>query len=150
MTASTVEEILKFAIDKEREAIAFYENLAKMVENPVMKDAVLSMADEERKHEKLLSNVTPGRIDLAKQPSRADMKLSDYLVEVPPSKDMTYQDLLITAMKREEAAYKLYTDLEGRAADDATRKVFTLLKGEELKHKSRLEAEYEGRVLWEG
>jgi len=143
MAASTIEEIINFAIDKEREAIVFYEDLAKKAENPVIKDVILSMADEERKHEKLLTNLTPKKIRFVRQPSQEDLKLSDYLVETTFSKDSTYQELLIIAMKREEKSYALYTELEKRAGDEATRKVFTLLKGEELKHKARLEKEYE-------
>jgi rubrerythrin len=149
MAASLIEEIINFAIDKEREAIGFYEQLAKKAEDPVITDAILSMADEERQHEKLLRNLTPKKLQFVRQPSQPDLKLSDYLVEVPFSKDSTYQDLLIVAMKREEKSYALYSELEQRAADDATRKLFTLLKGEELKHKSRLEKEYEERVMWE-
>jgi rubrerythrin len=150
MTASPIEEITNFAIDKEREAIAFYEDLAGRVEDPVMKDAILSMADEERKHEKILMNLTPNKLQFVRDTNQPDLKLSNYLVETPFSKDSTYQELLIIAMKREEKSHALYSDLEQRASDDATRKLFTLLKGEELKHKTRLEKEYEERVLWEG
>ncbi len=149
MTASPIEEIIDFAIDKEREAIAFYENLAGKAEDPVIKDAILSMADEERKHEKLLMNLTPKKLQFARDTSQPDLKLSNYLVETPFAKDSTYQDLLIIAMKREEQSLALYSDLERRASDDATRKLFTLLRGEELKHKTRLEKEYEERVLRE-
>jgi rubrerythrin len=150
MSASPIEEIINFAIDKEREAIAFYEDLACKAEDPVMKDAILSMADEERKHEKLLRNLTPKKIQFVRDTGQTDLKLSDYLVETPFTKDSTYQELLIIAMKREEKSYALYSELEQRAADAATRKLFTLLKGEELKHKARLEKEYEERVLSEG
>lgn len=149
MSTSNVEEIINFAIDKEREAITFYEGIAKKIENPVVKDAILRMADEERKHERLLAGLTVAQIQFARQPSQPDIKLSDYLVETPPTKDMNYQELLVIAMKREEKSYALYSELELRASDDATRKVFTLLKGEELKHKSRLEKEYEDRVMRE-
>jgi rubrerythrin len=149
MAESSIEEIIGFAIEKEREAVAFYEDLAARIKNPAMKNAVLSMADEERKHEKMLRNLTPKHLEVLRSPQAPDMKLSDYLVEVVPTADMNYQELLIVAMKREEKAYALYDDLERRAMDDATRKVFTLLKGEELKHKSRLEKQYEERVLWE-
>lgn len=150
MTTSPIEEIINFAIDKEREAIAFYEALAGKAEDPVMKDAILSMADEERKHEKLLMNLTPKKLQFVRDTNQPDLKLSNYLVETPFSKDSTYQELLIIAMKREEKSHAMYSDLEQRASDDATRKLFTLLKGEELKHKTRLEKEYEERVLWEG
>jgi rubrerythrin len=149
MTNSMVEEIINFAIDKEREAIVFYEDLARKIENPVLKEAVLSMADEERKHERLLTDLSQKKIQLSVQPAQPDLKLSDFLVETAISKDMDYQDLLIVAMKREEKSYALYSELEERACDDASRKVFALLKGEELKHKARLEKEYEGRVMWE-
>ena len=62
MPGTPCEEIIKFAIEKEIEAAAFYENLAGKVKNPVMKDAVLSMADEERKHQRILSNLTPKQL----------------------------------------------------------------------------------------
>lgn len=149
MAASTIEEIINFAVDKEREAIIFYEDLSKRAKNPVMKDALLSMADEERKHEKLLLNLTPKKIQFVRQPSEEDIKLSDYLIDITFSEDTRYDELLIIAMKREEKSYAFYTELEKRAGDDATRRVFTLLKGEELKHKARLEKEYEEHVMWE-
>jgi rubrerythrin len=149
MAESPIEEIINFAIDKEREAIAFYEDLAGKTEDPVMKDAILSIADEERKHEKLLMNLTPKKLQFVRDTGQPDLKLSNYLVETPFSKDSSYQELLIIAMKREEKAHALYQDLEKRAQDEATRKLFTFLKGEELKHKARFEKEYEEKVLWE-
>jgi rubrerythrin len=150
MPLSPFEEIITFAIAKEKESVNFYEDLARKIENTEMKEGILSMADEERKHEKLLKGLTPKHIQFAKGPSQPDLKISDYLVDLEPSRDLSYQELLIIAMKREEKAYALYADLEQRAADAATRRLFTLLKGEELKHKTKLEKEYEGRVLWEG
>jgi rubrerythrin len=149
MAASSIEEIINFAVDKEREAITFYEDMAKKAEDPVVKDAILSMADEERKHEKILLDLTPKKIQFDRSSPEEDLKLSDYLVDMTFSKDSNYQELLIIAMKREEKSFGFYSELEQRAGDDASRKVFTLLKGEELKHKARLEKEYEKYVLWE-
>jgi len=150
MPVSPIEEIISFAREKEKESIQFYEGLARKIENPVLKETILSMADQERKHEKLLRNLTPKNLQALLGPGLPDMKISNYLLDVEPSNDMSYQELLIIAMKREEKSYALYADLEVRAADDAMRKLFNLLKGEELRHKATLEKEYEGRVLWEG
>jgi rubrerythrin len=150
MPLSPIEEIISFARDKEKESIQFYEDLARKIENPVLKETVLSMADQERKHDKLLKGLTPKNIQALVSSSLPDMKISNYLVDVEPSRDLSYQEILIIAMKREEKSYALYSDLEARAADAATRKLFELLKGEELRHKATLEKEYEGRVLWEG
>jgi rubrerythrin len=147
MTGTPTEEIISFAIEKEVEAASFYENLAGKVKNPVMKDAVLSMADEERKHQRILSNLTPKQVSSFTEPNIEDFKISDYIVEPPATDDIKYPDLLVLAMKREEKAHQMYAQLEQRAADDATRKVFALLKTEELKHKRKLETEYEEGVL---
>ncbi|MFH1221218.1 MAG: ferritin family protein [Candidatus Eisenbacteria bacterium] len=150
MPLSPFEEIINFARDKEKESIAFYEDLARKTGDPAKKDAILAMADEERKHEKLLRGLTPESLQFAKGSSQPDMRLGDYMIDLEPSGDLTYQELLVIAMKREEKSRALYADLEARAADSATGKVFTLLKGEELKHKTKLEKEYEGHVFWEG
>ena len=143
MTSSNFEEIIRFAIDKERDSVNFYQDLAEKVEDPVVKDQILKMADEERKHEKLLMNLSPKQLAMVQQPAQDDLKLSNYMDDVNARPDMTYRELLIIAMKREQMAYDFYTELELRASDDATRKVFTLLKGEELRHKRQIEKEYE-------
>jgi len=143
MTSSNFEEIIRFAIDKERDSVNFYQDLAKKVEDPVLKDQILKMADEERKHEKLLMNLSPKQLAMVQQPAQDDIKLSNYMDDINARPDMTYRELLIIAMKREQMAYDFYAELELRASDDATRKVFTLLKGEELRHKRQIEEEYE-------
>jgi len=150
MPLTPIEEIISFARDKERESVRFYDDLAKKIENPALKEVILSMADQERKHEKLLRRLTPKNMQVLAGAAQPDMKISNYIVDVEPSKDLSYREILIIGMKREEKACALYADLEARAADAATRKLFTLLKGEELRHKATLEREYEGRVLWEG
>ena len=147
MAGTPTEEIINFAIEKEIEAAAFYENLASKVKNPVMKDAVLSMADEERKHHRILSNLTSDQVSAFSEPEIEDLKISEYMIDPPVTEDLKYPDLLLLAMKREEKAHQMYADLEARAADEATRKVFALLKTEELKHKHKLEGEYEDNVL---
>ena len=147
MAGTPTEEVINFAIEKEIEAAAFYENLASKVKNPVMKDAVLSMADEERKHHRILSNLTSDQVSAFSEPEIEDLKISEYMIDPPVTEDLKYPDLLLLAMKREEKAHQMYADLEARAADEATRKVFALLKTEELKHKHKLEGEYEDNVL---
>jgi len=142
MGETPIQELLNFAIDKEKEAITFYENLAERAKRPELREALLEMADEERKHEKLLKELTPEKILRRPVQDVQDLKISDYMIDVAPSTDMSYRDLLVLAMKREEKAAALYSDLETRALDDATRKLFTFLKQEELKHKQRLEKEY--------
>ena len=52
-------------------------------------------------------------------------------------------------MKREEKSYKLYTSLAQQGKDPSIAKLFQLLAQEELKHKNRLEKEYDEVILKE-
>jgi rubrerythrin len=60
---------------------------------------------------------------------------------------MTYAEALILAMKKEKAAYRLYTDLAGVAEAEELTNLFLSLAAEEAKHKLRFEIEYDDHVL---
>ena len=62
---------------------------------------------------------------------------------------MSYQEAIILAMKKEKAAYKLYTTLATRVNDPDMKKVFLSLAQEEAKHKLRFEVEYDDMVMQE-
>ena len=68
-------------------------------------------------------------------------------MDVRPSGELDYQDALILAMKREEAAFSLYTHLSKLAADKELKRIFTALAQEEAKHKLHFETRYKERFL---
>ena len=149
-TFKSAEEILDFAIKGEEDAVKFYTDLANQTENPAMKGAFLDFAKEEQGHKAKLVAVKTGK--LVKLPTTfriVDLKLADYLVDVEPKPGMSYQDSLIVAMKREKAAYKLYSDLAERTDDAELKAMFKSLAMEEAKHKMRFEVEYDEKVLAE-
>ena len=114
-----------------------------------MKKAFLEMADEEKKHVRMLENFRPDHVEKVKLNKIPNLKISDYLVDSEFSPDMSYQNLLILAMKREEKSYRLYTVLAEKGEDPSLQKLFQILAQEELKHKNRLEKEYDDHVLME-
>jgi len=59
------------------------------------------------------------------------------------SDDMTYQEILIAAMKKEERAAALYTVMRDQSEDSEIRKVFTQLVIEEENHKNHFESLYD-------
>jgi rubrerythrin len=77
------------------------------------------------------------------------MKIGDYLVDVKPSPQMTFQDLLIIAIKRETAARDLYTDLAGSLADPTYQALLTALAQEESTHKLKFETAYDEHFMSE-
>ena len=73
----------------------------------------------------------------------------DFLVDIKATGDMSYQDALILAMKKEKSAFKLYSDLAGIAPNSDLKNVFLALAQEEAKHKLRFEIEYDDNILKE-
>ena len=149
MALSNADELLDFAIQGEQEAHDFYIDLADRVERPAMKKLLKQFAREEAGHKKKLESIKKGSRSFPYADDVVDLKIADYLVEVEPTGDLTYQEALILAMKREKAAFRLYTDLAALTADKDLKLVFRSLAQEEAKHKLRFELEYDDKVLSE-
>jgi rubrerythrin len=130
---------MDYAVEKEREAAAFYEEASKKETFAGAKETLQSFAKEERKHESLLKNFTEENLAHYKTEKIPDLKRSDYLVDMTYKPGMSYPDLLRLAMKREEKAFKFYSDFGSQARMDAHRKLFATLAQEESKHKLKLE-----------
>ena len=63
---------------------------------------------------------------------------------------MSYQDALIIAMKREEAANRMYIKLaEENISTPKAYELFTMLADEELKHKLAIESIYDTEIFQE-
>jgi len=144
---NTVDEILDYAIDQEQQAADFYEDVAKRAETAGMKQILLDFAEEEKRHKKILQTVKTGEHELTPEQEILDLKISDYLVEVEASENISYQDALIIAMKKERAAYELYSDMAAKLPEGHLKEVLDGLAKEEAKHKLFFEAEYDERVL---
>ncbi|MCK5145486.1 ferritin family protein [bacterium] len=147
MDISQFQDVVAFARNGEVEAVNFYKDCAKRTIRPAMKEAFLEMANEEQLHVQMLDNFKPKTVDQIKVRIIPDLKISDYLIDMEFSPDMNYQDLLILAMKREEAAHNLYLHLAHEQGDSDVIKLFNLLAQEEARHKNRLEREYDEIVL---
>ena len=144
---NTVDEVLDYAIDQEQQAADFYASLAARAEKAGMKKMLLEFAEEEKRHKERLLAVKTGERKLTPGKEVLDLKVSDYLVEVDAGDNISFQDALIVAMKRERAAFKLYSDMAEKVSDTNLKQVFIGLAKEESKHKLYFETEYEERVL---
>ena len=144
---NSVDEVLDFAIGNEEEAMNFYNDMAGKMDSPAMRTVFEEFAREEEGHKaKLLKVKTSGGFN----PSSAaimDLKIGDYLVEITADKDTSYQDILILAMKKEKAAFKLYMDLHETVDDADLKSLMLALAQEEAKHKLRFEIEYDDNFM---
>jgi len=144
----SVEEVLEFAIAREMESQDFYMKLAERMENPAMQKVFENFAAEELGHRLKLEAIKRGHILLGQEEVKS-LEIADYVVDVEPRPDMDYAEVLVVAMKKEKAAYRLYLDLAAAAEDEELTDMFLLLAQEEAKHKLRFEIEYDDIVLKE-
>jgi rubrerythrin len=152
MGFETLQEILNFAIEKEKEAVVFYQDLAQQAPFAGARETLEGFSIEERKHQVMLENIDKdrGKIEEYEFEKIPDLKRSDYLVDAEYEKSMVYPDLLRLAMKREEIALKLYNELIKKAEKEEFKKVFQMLSQEEAKHKLKLETLYDDYMAEQG
>lgn len=144
------EGIIAFAVAREEEAAAGYSGLMAAAETPGLKELFRELRDEEKEHKKLLEGLDPAGAASLEPEEVEDLGITDGLRAEPPHPDMSFQDALILAARKEEQSIRLYVGLGGRARRDGDRKLFEFLAGREKLHKLKLETEYEKRVLTEG
>ena len=147
MKFESLEEIIDFAIESEREAKEFYLNLSKEQTFSGAGEMFQEFSAEEEKHEKMLLGFKTDGITQALQDYQlkwiTDIKRSDYVVDLEFKPGMAYNEILMLAMKREEKALALYNDFLKQADTDEAKKVFKILCQEEAKHKLALETLYD-------
>ena len=143
------DSILVFAIEQEQKAVDFYTGLAREAHSDEMKQVFIEFAGEEIKHKQRLTKIREEGVFTMPTDKVADLKIADYVVEVKASGRLTYEEALVVAMKREKAAFKLYTSLAERAPSEQLREIFLSLAMEESRHKLRFEVEYDDYVLRE-
>ena len=145
----SIEDVLDFAINAEQEAVDFYNQLAGNSKTEDMRNVFASFAQEEMEHKTRLTKIKAEGLYQFEKKEIADLKISDYMVNVKPSPEMSYEDALMLAMKKEKAAFKLYYELSKRANNEEMKDMFLSLAQEESKHKLRFEIEYDENVLRE-
>jgi rubrerythrin len=132
---------ITFAIGNEIEAYEFYKGVSEKVKDSNLKQVFGELAMEETKHrhflEGLLSGVKPMHFDEAK-----DYKVSQTIDKPKLSMSMRPADAIALAIKEEEEAMFLYTDLADLSTDPEQKKMFRSLATMEQNHKVRLEGMY--------
>lgn len=146
MRLDTFKDIVQQAIRKEADAAMFYQ-MASERAKPGMDKMFKELAEEERGHKKMLEELDTAKLGSYEFSEVPDLKISEYLEDIPYSRDMDYQDILRYAMKSEEKSRNFYLRSAERCEDPDLKKLFQMLAQEEAKHKLTFEKIYEDEVL---
>jgi rubrerythrin len=142
-----IDDVLDFAIGEEVAAQQFYLKLAETATDQAMKEVFEGFAREEQGHKAKLEAVKAGKLRHAFTGRPQDLKIAEITVQVDPTTETGYQEALILAMKKEKAAYRMYSDLADMTEEPELRDLFLGLAQEEARHKLRFEIEYDDNVL---
>jgi rubrerythrin len=151
MEKERLDEIIDFAIQREKEAVEFYLGLQHNIHFTERKKLLHNFELMEQGHINALNGIR-GQIEKTSierivVPEVVNLHISDYIVEQENDGEMEYQDILITAMKREENSFNLYTDLAERSIDPGIKKLLLKLAAEEAQHKLYFERIYDDEIL---
>ena len=145
----TAREILDLAIRMEQRGREFYTEAAALVSMPGAKELLEELGQDEVEHEAMFRRLAT-REDyeaLAQGEVPPDLHLADYLVTAPLGRDSAPQDVLIHAIRMEQAAIDLYSAWASLYAGTDIEPLIEGLVAEERRHKARLEAVYSDRFL---
>lgn len=149
MTFESLKDVLHFAIRKEHDARELYLMFRDMVKDPGAKTLLQELADQELGHKNLLQKaMDEGGVEtlVGKHPVQ-DLRVSDAFVADPIGPQSSPQDIMIFAMKNEQASYDLYKVMEDNYGGTALASLFSRLAKEELHHKETLERQYEEHFM---
>jgi rubrerythrin len=142
------EEILEMAIAREVDANGFYLALAARSKKPHVRKIFEQLAAEELEHKARLELeiMKTGRVvNTHKTPLGLRYDQPDY---TSPKFEIDYKDILLIGIQKEEAAFRLYTDLAGMTNDHDSKETLLAIAREEAEHKVRFQAVFEN--LFEG
>ncbi len=146
----TLDEVIKFAIDREDTAYKLYKRAAELSTSIASKKMFEELAAEEATHKDVFSKIDDEKAENHKLCKLPESSIAKYLADVTFRADLTYSEILAYALKTEENAYQLYKAAAGMTDDPKLQKVLMNFADVELGHRRRIEAIYEERVLTEG
>ena len=149
----TIEDVLGMAVRTEIQGRKFYLELSEKVTNPEVKKKIVSLADDEKRHERIVVDFY--RQIMGKEPQNLpEMGVPDILQAI---KSMNLTDktdllkLLDMAMEAELLSAKFYAHGAKITGDSKTRTAFEELAAEEDGHYNMLMAEksaLSGDLYW--
>lgn len=137
------DEILEMAVAREVDANRFYLALAARSQKPHIRKIFEQLAAEELEHKAKieLEIMKTGRVvNTHKTPLGLRYDQPD---DTPHDFEIAYKDILLIGIQKEEASFRLYTDLAGMTTDHDSKQTLLAIAQEEAEHKVRFQAVFE-------
>ncbi len=142
VSSLSVEKALQMALKSEIEAEGTYKKLKSMVKNFILKDKLKFLANEEKKHQKILENLYL-KMFKGSQPSPDEKSIFPRLTIVLKEEQSSVIDLLELAMEAEKVSEEFYDSLSEEVEERGVQEILQYLTSMEHGHYSLLKGEYD-------
>jgi rubrerythrin len=145
--------ILKEAIQMEEESFKLYSTTKQKAELASSKNFLQELAETELEHKRKLMEVINEKKPIESigsqiRESLEDLRIIDYMKDIPKlSEDADYQEILTYVAQREKKTHDYYIALTKNFTGTRVGDLFQRLAEEELKHKIKIEKEYDDNLL---
>lgn len=139
----TIYQAIDYAITREEDSAIMYMELAKKVANPEISEFFRLLAQEEFEHKKILEFEAIKIGKTIKINDTVDIDPDEVIFEENSLIDIDYREALIMAIKKEDMAFQLYSQLAAQVDNPELKHALLELAEEEIKHKMRFQVEYE-------
>ena len=139
----SVKEVLGFAISLEENMCLFYADLMPKTTSKSLQAVIKEFIQQEQNHIRTLKNLIENcNSDLLSK--AVNLKISNYTppMNITPPGSIAYKDLLSMAIKKENACFKLYSDLARLTSDSDIQDTFTMMASQEAHHRLAFQREY--------
>jgi rubrerythrin len=144
MEFETIEDALRFAIEKEEASAQFYKDIAERMEYPATKIIFEILGKNELQHK---ANLELELMKIGRTVMQTPCAIPDPQDSVQMEVDqeagkMSFLDALKVAIRKERASFVLYASLMAQTTDPEMRQILLELSEEEMRHLIQFENEY--------
>jgi rubrerythrin len=145
----TLEEVIRFAVDREDTAYRLYKRAAELSTSIASRKMFEELAAEEAIHKDVFSKFDEEKSESHKLCKLPESSIAKYLADVTFHENLTYSEILAYALKTEDNAYHLYKTAASVTDNPVLQKVLMNFADVELGHRRKIELLYEERVMTE-
>ena len=148
MEFTSIPEILKFSISKEQASVRFFQDMASKTNAPATKSIFEVLAEREKEHvaELELEIQKLGYTVNTSKEQNTMFHWEESLDSDETIHDMDFIEVLLLAIQKERAAFRLYIQIMATVKNKQLTAVLMDLAEEEMRHVLQLEQEYEAIV----
>ncbi len=143
MGTNCLDSLLDIAIEKEEEAFHFYMNIYNQVDDESLKQTLIFLANEEKKHKEFLQKYREGdyagSLDLSEV---IDYRIAEHLSKPEPKYISDDADIYLIASHKELQSYEFYAALADLHPAGEAKDMLAAIANEEMKHKEKVEYFY--------